>query len=74
MMMSAGDVGMVAAVARNFLGWVFTRREDRVAGAGGAAGAATAVVEAPRSDPRTAKPRHAGVRKVAEGEGSKPAE
>ena len=71
---------MMWSVARNFLGWIFTRSEDRVApraadeglvdagrdGRGRPRGGVfAAVVEAPRRNPQTAKPRHQGVKAAA---------
>lgn len=84
MLLGARDIGMVMGVAKNFLSWLFTKKEDRIA-ARAAAGAAAApegpqleveinpedarralhslpVIEAPRTDARTAKPRHKSVR------------
>ena len=73
LMRASGDFGMVWSVARNFLSWIFSRREDRVAsGQLEAAPQLTQavnpedarkaihsqpVLEAPRFNPATAKPR-----------------
>ncbi len=89
MMLSARDLGMIWSVAKNFLGWIFTSKEDRVASRAPAGGPALQqtvttddarnavytlpVMEAPRTNPQTAKPRHAGVKQATaaarEGEG-----
>jgi radical SAM superfamily enzyme YgiQ (UPF0313 family) len=81
MMLGARDLSLVWSVAKNFLGWIFTRREDRVAprpaGRGASSGPALTaedaqravyelpVVEAPRTNPLTAKARHTGVKQAA---------
>jgi radical SAM superfamily enzyme YgiQ (UPF0313 family) len=81
MMLSAGDIGMIASVCRNFLGWIFTSKQDRIAlkpdpsapqlsGSVDPNDARNAlhslpVLEAPRTDASTAKPRHAGVKRAA---------
>ena len=80
MMLSARDVGLVWSVAKNFLRWIFTRKEDRVARRASTEGTAlhptvTAddarnalyalpVLEAPRVNPHTAKPRHTSVKQA----------
>ncbi len=80
MLLGAGDLGMIWSVAKNFLGWIFTRREDRVASRTNADGptltqTVTAddarnslyrlpVLEPPRTNPKTAKPRHASVKQA----------
>ena len=80
MMLGARDLGMIWSVAKNFLGWIFTSKEDRVASRAKADGPALRqtvttddarnaiyrlpVMEAPRTNPQTAKPRHAGVKQV----------
>ena len=82
MLLGSGDLKMVWDVIRNFLGWIYTRKEDRVAPralakAPALAAAVTAedalqavhhepVLEAPRTDARTAKPRHRGVKEAAQ--------
>ena len=81
MMLSAGDIGMIAGVCRNFLGWIFTRKEDRVVPKNAPDGPqltedikpgdarnavhSLPVLEAPRTDAATAKPRHTGVKEAA---------
>ena len=83
MMQASGDFGMVASVARNFLSWIFSGKEDRVAprsladaphlsGSVNPEDARKAlhslpVLEAPRLNPNTAKPRHAAVKEAARG-------
>ena len=80
MMLGARDLGMIWSVAKNFLGWIFTSKEDRVASRAKADGPALRqtvttddarnavyrlpVMEAPRTNPQTAKPRHAGVKQA----------
>jgi len=82
MLLGSGDLGMIWDVSKNFLGWIYSRKEDRVVPKnveGGAeltqsvnpedAGKALhslPVIEAPRTDPSTAKPRHGGVKEAAE--------
>jgi radical SAM superfamily enzyme YgiQ (UPF0313 family) len=81
MMLGAGDFGMIWSVAKNFLGWIFTSKEDRVASRDAADSQALRdavttddarsavyslpVLEAPRTNPQTAKPRHVGVKQAA---------
>lgn len=81
MMQASGDFSMVWSVARNFLSWIFSGKEDRVAPkalqdapqlsqAVNPEDARQAlhslpVLEAPRLNPNTAKPRHAAVKEVA---------
>ena len=81
MMLNARDIGMVWGVCKNFLGWIFTKKEDRVVpkalenapqltDAINPEDARRAlhslpVIEAPRTDARTAKPRHTGVKEVS---------
>ncbi|NLF68186.1 MAG: radical SAM protein [Candidatus Anammoximicrobium sp.] len=81
MMIGAGDLGMIWSVARNFLGWIWTSKQDRVAARPEAATSefqpavtdddarnavySLPVVEAPRSNPQTAKPRHKAVQQAA---------
>ncbi len=83
MMRASGDLGMVLSVTRNFLGWLFSGKEDRVVprsleGAPQLTGSvdpedarralhAQPVLEAPRLNPDTAKPRHAAVKEAARG-------
>jgi hypothetical protein len=75
LMQAGGDFGMVWTVARNFLSWIFSRREDRVAPRAGVPSAVRVdpehargachslpVLEAPRFNAATAKPRHAAVK------------
>ena len=80
MMLGAGDLGMIGSVAKNFLGWIFTSREDRVAAREPAErpvlrNAVTEddarnaldglpILEAPRTNPQTAKPRHTSVKQA----------
>jgi len=80
MLLGAGDLGMIWSVAKNFLGWIFTRREDRVASrtnedrptltqtvtTDDARNALyqLPVLEPPRTNPTTAKPRHASVKQA----------
>lgn len=80
LMRATRDFGMLWSVARNFLHWIFSRKEDRVhatqapdgprlAGAVRPEDARQAthslpVMEAPRVNYTTAKPRHAGVKQV----------
>ena len=74
---ASGDFGMVWTVARNFLSWIFSRREDRVAPRASAdapslvrvdpehargACHSSPVLEAPRVNAATAKPGHAAVK------------
>jgi radical SAM superfamily enzyme YgiQ (UPF0313 family) len=81
MMRDSGDFSMVWSVVRNFLSWIFSRKEDRVAPrhleeapqltqAINPEDARKAlhtqpVLEAPRLNPNTAKPRHSSVKEVA---------
>ncbi len=81
MMLGTGDIGMVWSVAKNFLGWIFTKKEDRVVPKQLAEGPqlteainpedakkalhSLPVMEAPRTNPLTAKPRHEAVKEVA---------
>ena len=85
MLLGSGDLKMVWDVIRNFLGWIYTRKEDRVAPRSLAAAPTLAVavtaadarqavhhepvLEAPRTDARTAKPRHRGVKEAAQRQG-----
>jgi radical SAM superfamily enzyme YgiQ (UPF0313 family) len=75
LMQAGGDFGMVWTVARNFLSWIFSRREDRVAPRADVPSAVRVdpehargachslpVLEAPRVNAATAKPRHAAVK------------
>lgn len=80
MLLGAGDLGMIWSVGKNFLGWIFTRREDRVASRTNEDGPALTqtvtaddarnalyrlpVLEPPRTNPKTAKPRHASVKQA----------
>ncbi len=80
MLMGAGDLAMVWDVARNFLRWIHSSKEDRVADRAltaapvlsetvnpdDARGAVHSlpVIEPPRSDEQTAKRRHLGVREL----------
>jgi len=81
MMLSARDISMVWDVCKNFLGWIFTNKEDRVVPKHSdnapqltenidpedakRALHSLPVLEAPRTDARTAKPRHSGVKEVS---------
>jgi radical SAM superfamily enzyme YgiQ (UPF0313 family) len=81
LMRASGDFGMVWSVARNFLSWIFSKKEDRVAprelvAAPQLTGSvnpedarkalhALPVLEAPRVNAATAKPRHNGVKEAA---------
>ncbi len=80
MMLGAGDIGMIVSVCRNFLGWIFTKKEDRIALKPSASAPQLSgsvdpndarnalhslpVLEAPRTDASTAKLRHAGVKQA----------
>ncbi len=82
MMLSARDIGMVFDVAKNFFRWIFTKKEDRVAVKAVTdapeltetidpedakkALHSLPVIEAPRTDASTAKPRHAGVKEATQ--------
>jgi radical SAM superfamily enzyme YgiQ (UPF0313 family) len=82
LMRASGDFGMVWSVARNFLSWIFSKKEDRVAsrdldaapqltGSVNPEDARKAlhtlpVLEAPRLNAATAKPRHTGVKEAAQ--------
>lgn len=86
MMLSAGDMGMIWDVCKNFLGWIYSKKEDRVVpkqlqnapqlkenvNPEDARNAlhSLAVIESPRTDPRTAKPRHTGVKQAAQDKSS----
>ncbi len=81
MMAGTGDFGMVWSVAKNFLSWIYSKKEDRVvpktlAGApeltktidpndARKALHSLPVMEAPRTDASTAKVRHTGVKEAA---------
>ncbi len=81
MMQASGDFSMVWSVARNFLSWIFSKKEDRYVArevteapqltqAVNPEDARKAlhslpVLEAPRVNPNTAKPRHTAVKDVA---------
>ncbi len=81
MMMGSGDFGMIWSVCRNFLRWIYSKKEDRVVPKaiadapqlGGAINPEDArkalhslpIMEAPRTDASTAKPRHSSVKQVA---------
>ena len=81
MLLGSGDIGMVWDVAKNFMGWIFSAKEDRVAPRSLASAPKLSVqvttedaeqvlhqdpvMEAPRTDARTAKPRHSGVKEAA---------
>lgn len=81
MLLGSRDLGMVWDVCKNFLSWVYSKKEDRVvpkaldsapklSGAIDPDDARNAlhslpVIEAPRTDASTAKPRHKGVKEVA---------
>jgi radical SAM superfamily enzyme YgiQ (UPF0313 family) len=83
MIRESGDFGMVWSVARNFLSWIFSRGEDRVVPRSlqdapqltqsvdpedaRRALHSLPVLEAPRLNPNTAKPRHAAVKEAARG-------
>lgn len=84
MMMNVRDIGMIWSVMKNFMRWIFTKKEDRIvpkviAGGpelksnvnpedarkalhGGGKDVSLHVLEAPRTDASTAKPRHTGVK------------
>jgi anaerobic magnesium-protoporphyrin IX monomethyl ester cyclase len=84
MIREGGDFGMVWSVARNFLSWIFSRSEDRVVARSlqdapqltqavdpedaRRALHSLPVLEAPRLNPNTAKPRHAAVKEAARGQ------
>lgn len=81
MMLGARDLGMIWSVAKSFLRWILTSREDRIAvrDAGGSpelrqvvtqddapnTAGSSPILEAPRSNPQTAKPRHTSVKRAA---------
>jgi radical SAM superfamily enzyme YgiQ (UPF0313 family) len=81
LMRASGDFGMLWSVARNFLKWIFTSREDRVAARQLKAAPrlqktinpedarkalhTQPILEAPRVNAATAKPRHEGVKEAA---------
>ncbi len=81
MMAGTGDFGMIWGVAKNFLSWIYSKKEDRVIPKSleGApqlteninpedarkALHSLPVIEAPRTDASTAKPRHKGVKEAA---------
>ncbi len=78
-MMSCGDLGMLADIARGFLRWLTTRREDRLAprpasgiepSTDAGSTCARGVVEPPRTDLRNAKPSHRSYREIVEPRGS----
>lgn len=80
MLLGAGDMAMIWDVARNFLRWIFSGKEDRVAARSASdapvltdhinpedargAIASLPVIEPPRSDEKTAKRRHRSVREL----------
>ncbi|WP_435008742.1 B12-binding domain-containing radical SAM protein [Tundrisphaera lichenicola] len=88
MMRASGDFSMVYSVARNFLSWIFSGKEDRVAsrslddgpkltGSVNPEDARKAlhslpVMEAPRVNPNTAKPRHVSVKEASKGQAVAP--
>ncbi|MEX0778039.1 MAG: radical SAM protein [Phycisphaeraceae bacterium] len=81
MMAGTGDFGMVWGVCKNFLSWIYSKKEDRVVpkhlenapqltGNINPQDARKAlhslpIMEAPRTDASTAKPRHKGVKEVS---------
>ncbi len=81
MMAGTGDFGMVWGVCKNFLSWIYSKKEDRVVPKSlddapqltesinpedaKKALHSLPVMEAPRTDASTAKPRHKGVKEVA---------
>jgi radical SAM superfamily enzyme YgiQ (UPF0313 family) len=81
MMAGSGDFGMVWSVAKNFLSWIYSKKEDRVAPKhledapqltesinpedARKALHSLPVIEAPRLDPTTAKKRHTAVKEAA---------
>ena len=81
MMLGSGDLGMVWGVCKNFLSWIYGKKEDRVVPkvleggpqlSGGVnpedarkALHSLPVLEAPRLDASTAKPRHKSVKEIA---------
>ena len=83
MMLGSGDIGMIWDVSKNFLSWIFTGKEDRVAPNQTAqtpdltehidpedarnAVHSLPVLEAPRTNASTAKPRHQGVKEATKG-------
>jgi hypothetical protein len=83
-MQASGDFSLVWSVARNFLSWIFSGKEDRVVSrtlsdapslrhAVNPEDARKAlhslpVLEAPRVNPNTAKPRHTAVKQAAAGQ------
>jgi anaerobic magnesium-protoporphyrin IX monomethyl ester cyclase len=82
MMMNVRDIGMIWSVCKNFLGWIFTKKEDRVVPKiieGGPeltenvnpedakkALHSLPVMEAPRTNASMTKPRHKTAKGVAE--------
>jgi radical SAM superfamily enzyme YgiQ (UPF0313 family) len=87
MMQASGDFSMVWSVARNFLSWIFSRREDRIAPRdlhdapqlsqavnpddARKALHSLPVLEAPRLNASTAKPRHSAVKEVSKNHATK---
>ena len=81
MMMGSGDIGMIWDVCKNFMGWIFSSKEDRVVPKNledapqltenvnpedaRKALHSLPVLEAPRTDASTAKPSHKGVKEAA---------
>lgn len=88
MMMGSGDIGMIWDVAKNFIGWIFSSKEDRVVPKqlddapqltetvnpedARKALHSLPVLEAPRTDASTAKPSHKGVKEAAKRAASSP--
>jgi hypothetical protein len=86
-MHASRDFGMVWSVAKNFLSWIFSHKEDRVIPKhlesapqltrtvnpedARKALHTLPVLEAPRLNPATAKPRHAGVKEAAKRQASR---
>ncbi len=80
MMMNARDIGMIWSVCKNFISWIFSKKEDRVVAKAVQGGPeltaninpedarkalhSLPVLEAPRTDASTAKPRHSGVKEA----------
>lgn len=68
MLLGTGDVGMVLRVGRNFVSWIFSSGDGDRAAQGPPMDSVEVdrpVLESPRSDPATAKPRHHSVRGIA---------
>ncbi len=87
MMLGSGDLGMIWGVCKNFLGWIYSKKEDRVVpkdlgdapqlteainpdDARNALHSLPVVIEAPRTDASTAKPRHKSVKEATKRQAS----